>query len=98
MTTSEFIEEAMKLGYKVRYSQKNVSKRKTKIQLTPNDKKQPTAWVFTNEMYSMRSLGVDSELYELLVRYCITPIDERGVSVDGKRNDDDIKTRYTNRI
>lgn len=79
MTTSEFIDKAKSLGYKVRWSNRNISKRKTKIQLTPNDKRQPTAWVFTNEMYSMRSLGVDNELFELLVLYSLTPINQRGV-------------------
>lgn len=79
MTTSEFIEEAKKLGYKVRWSHKNVSKRKTKIQLTPSDKKQPIAWVFTNEMYSMRSLDVNNDLFELMVIYSLTPINQRGV-------------------
>lgn len=79
MTTSEFIDKTKSLGYKVRWSNRNISKRKTKIQLTPNDKRQPTAWVFTNEMYSMRSLGVDNELFELLVLYSLTPINQRGV-------------------
>ncbi|MGZ2388939.1 hypothetical protein ACUXEV_000068 [Staphylococcus saprophyticus] len=78
MTTSDFIFNIKALGYKVRWSHRNVSKRKTKIQIIEPNKKQPIAWVFTNEMYSMRSLGVDVELYELLFRYCITPIDKRG--------------------
>lgn len=79
MSTSEFIKEVKKLGYKVRWSHKNVSKRKTKIQLFPSSKKQPIAWVFTNKMNSMRSLGVDNDLFELLVTYSLTPINQRGV-------------------
>ncbi|AMG20061.1 hypothetical protein QI334_03490 [Staphylococcus saprophyticus] len=78
MTTLDFIYNVKEMGYKVNWSHRNVSKRKTKIQISKLNEKQPIAWVFTNEMYSMRSLGVDSELYELLFRYCITPIEERG--------------------
>ncbi|MEP9852125.1 hypothetical protein ABDK10_05420 [Staphylococcus aureus] len=77
MTTSDFIHIVKEMGYKVNWSHRNVSKRKTKIQITKPNKKQPLAWVFTNEMYSMRSLGVEHDLYKLMVRYCITPIEDR---------------------
>ncbi len=78
MTTSKLIESAKELGYKIRISHKNITKRKTKVQFFVQSKKQPIAWVFTNEMYSMRSLGVDSELFRLMVEYSETPICFRG--------------------
>ena len=51
MTTSDFIYNLKEMGYKVKWSHRNVSKRKTKIQIFKPNKKQPIAWVFTNEMY-----------------------------------------------
>lgn len=77
MTTNDLVKELIKIGYKVSFANKNVTRRKTKIQITPRHQKQPIAWVFINEMYSMRSLGVDEETYKLLVNYSMTPINER---------------------
>ncbi|MDO0948202.1 hypothetical protein [Mammaliicoccus sciuri] len=77
MTTNDLVKELIKIGYKVSFANKNVTRRKSKIQITPRHQKQPIAWVFINEMYSMRSLGVDEETYKLLVNYSMTPINER---------------------
>ncbi len=77
MTTNDLVKELINIGYKVSFANKNVTRRKSKIQITPRHQKQPIAWVFINEMYSMRSLGVDEETYKLLVNYSMTPINER---------------------
>ncbi|MDU9297374.1 hypothetical protein [Staphylococcus pseudintermedius] len=77
MTTNDLVKELINIGYKVSFANKNVTRRKSKIQITPRHQKQPTAWVFINEMYSMRSLGIDEETYKLLVNYSMTPINER---------------------
>lgn len=77
MTTNDLVKELIKIGYKVTFANKNVTRRKSKIQITARHQKQPIAWVFINEMYSMRSLGVDEETYKLLVNYSVTPINER---------------------
>lgn len=77
MTTNEFIDAVKSIGYKVNQSDKNVARRKHKLQITRVGQRHPIAWVFTNEMYSMRSLGVDDKTYDLLVEYSRTPLNER---------------------
>ncbi|MDW4484543.1 hypothetical protein QI140_03640 [Staphylococcus saprophyticus] len=79
MTTIEFIKSVELLGYKLKWSYKNVNNRKVKLLITHKDEKHPNAWVFVHEPYSFRSLGVSSELFTLLVMYASTSIYERGV-------------------
>lgn len=77
MTTNDFIDAVKRIGYKVNQSNKNVTRRKHKIQITREGQRHPIAWVFTNEMNSIRSLGVNDETYDLLFEYSRTPLNER---------------------
>ncbi|ARQ95777.1 hypothetical protein qdsa001_19 [Staphylococcus phage qdsa001] len=79
MYTNEFIENVKQLGYTVTIANKNTTKRKEKI-LIKKENQQPIAWVFLNEPYSFRSLGADSELFDLMVEYAKTPVKERSIS------------------
>lgn len=77
MTTNVFVDAVKSLGYKVNHSSRNVAYRKHKILVTREGNRHPIAWVFINEMYSMRSLGVDDKLFNLLDEYSRTPLNER---------------------
>lgn len=76
MYTNEFIKKVNQLGYKTSLANKNTTKRKEKI-LIKKENQQPIAWVFLNEEYSFRSLGINEELFNLLVEYSKTPIEKR---------------------
>ncbi|AFO70604.1 hypothetical protein F422_gp017 [Staphylococcus phage SA11] len=79
MYTNEFIKKVNNLGYETSLANKNTTKRKEKI-LIKKENQQPIAWVFLNEPYSFRSLGTDSELFDLMVEYAKTPVKERSIS------------------
>ncbi|MBC3101959.1 hypothetical protein [Staphylococcus haemolyticus] len=81
MTTTEFIEAVKRLGYKVNISYKNVNHKKTKLLIYTENERHPSAWVFVHEQYSFRSLGINSELFTLLVMYASTAINERGANL-----------------
>lgn len=53
MTTNDFIDAVKRIGYKVNQSNKNVTRRKHKIQITREGQRHPIAWVFTNERDSL---------------------------------------------
>lgn len=74
MKINLFIKKLNELGYTTNISEKNCTKKKSKILITKKGEKQPCAWVFLNEMYSMRIFSSNSKLFFLMSDFAITPL------------------------
>lgn len=77
MTTECFIKKVDGLGYKIRLSNKNVTKKKEKILISIG--KHPFAWVFVNIENSLRIFDTNNDLFELIIEYAQTPLNERNI-------------------